>query len=91
MSHTEIRLRARLANNGRNVDNDNRGIPSGGDLHLAEMILRERDELLTAAVHLVAHLDARMKSASKAGAPIPVFDGFAALSAAIAKVTGDAS
>lgn len=48
MSQAETQLRAKLARNGRNPENKNAGIRVGSDLHLAEMILAERDELLAA-------------------------------------------
>lgn len=48
MSKVEIQLRAKLANNGRTAANDRAGIRVGSDLHLAEMLLKERDDLLAA-------------------------------------------
>lgn len=58
MSEAARKLRIRMANNGRNPANGNMGIRVGSDLHLAEIILSQRDSLLSAARAVVAHEDA---------------------------------
>jgi len=44
----EMVVRDRLAKNGRNVTNNNQGIPVGSDLHLMEMLIKEIDTLRAA-------------------------------------------
>lgn len=41
MSNVEAKVRERLANNGRNLANNNAGIRVGSDLHLCEMLLKD--------------------------------------------------
>lgn len=41
----EKSVRARLAKNGRNPANNNAGIPTGSDLHMLEIMVREIDKL----------------------------------------------
>lgn len=48
--------RNRLAANGRNPENKNAGIRTGSDLHLAEMLLKERDDLLALVQRFAAAL-----------------------------------
>jgi hypothetical protein len=48
MVEAERKVRGRLANNGRNPANNNRGILVGSDLHLCEMLLAELDRVRAA-------------------------------------------
>lgn len=43
-SKAELKVRERLAKNGRNAANNNAGIRTGGDLHLCEMLLADLDQ-----------------------------------------------
>jgi hypothetical protein len=64
---------------------DEDGCMVGVSRQAVEETLLELAQLREAATSVLEHLNARMDAAAKAGAPVPVFCGIAALHTALAK------